>query len=153
MALDSTAKEMNVVYSLKKFLIDNLTTIEGIQILFDKSSDFPNVRDLSLERWISVVYGEMERSYLSAFPVSFFCCTRKDEEGDKLIRLCDTLMGYFSDTTKTDGLKRIPFYEVSTWTLIGSMVVDHVDESGKMEDVDGLSFKILTPRLRWGAKI
>ena len=49
MALDATAREANLRDSIKKFFIDNLETIEGLVVTFDKALSYPDLSDRTVE--------------------------------------------------------------------------------------------------------
>ena len=156
MALDPTAREANVRDSLKKFFVDSLGS--SYEIMFDKGLSEPNIKGSpsQVDRWISINFGSMERGTLSAHSIMVFMCSRKDNEGFKLAQLCDTVMGYLSDTDQTDGMKRIPLYrsyENQAWTLIGALVVQEVIESPQFESEDGTKYKLFTIQLKWASKI
>jgi hypothetical protein len=156
MALDPTAREANVRDSLKKFFVDNLHPT--YELTFDKGLTVPRVQGSpsEIDRWVSINFGGMERSDLSEHWLKIFCCTRKDNEGFKLAQLSDAVMGHLSDTTMTDGMKRIPLYRSYSdraWELIGAMQVQEVTESQQYEASDETKFKFLNVRLRWSSKI
>jgi len=157
MSLDATAREANIRDSIKKFFIDNLYSKEGIELTFDRGLATPKIPNRNLvEKWVSVNFGLMDRETLSTHSIMIYCCTRKDSEGFKLAQLVDTVMGYLSDTTETDGMKRIPFYRSKAqgdWDLLGSLLVQDVIESNQMIADDETKFKILTVKLRWATKI
>ena len=156
MALDPTARESNVKDSIKKFFVDNIAP--HYQLSFDKALTVPKIQGSpsEIDRWVSVNFGPMERSELSEHTLRIFCCTRRDNEGFKLAQLTDGVMGYLSDTTMTDGMKRIPFYrsyENQSWELLGAMVVQEIVESEQIISPDETKYKVLNVRLRWSSKI
>ena len=159
MSLDPTAREANLRDSLKKYFIDNLFTTEGILLSFDKQVADPSINiTKSVNQWISIKMGTMNRNEMGRFDVDLYCATRQDTEGFRLAQLGDTVMGYLTDTTKTDTMRRIPFYRsrsggFSNWTLIGQLLVSEIIESGEEDGPDDSKFKILTPIIRWSAKI
>lgn len=156
MALDPTAREANVRDSVKKYFVDSLQPT--VQVMFDKGLATPNIQGTpsEIDRWVSVNFGRMEREVLSEHELRIYCCTRKDNEGFRLAQLSDLVMGYLSDTTQTDGMRRINLYrsyESQAWVLIGAMLVQEVLESQQFEADDETKYKILTVRLRWSSKI
>jgi hypothetical protein len=63
----------------------------------------------------------------------------------KLAQLSDFFMGHLSDSTQTDGMKRINLYrsyENQTWDLIGALVVQEVLESSQFEGEDGTKYMV-----------
>ena len=156
MALDRTAREANVRDSVKKYFVDNIYTGEGIQVTFDKGLSTPKLQGTPVLEWISVHFMSMDMSELSTLILDVYCCTRQDSEGFRLAQLRDKVMGYLSDTTKSDSMARIDFYRSradGNWTLLGAMVVQDVIESNSMVAQDETKYKILTCRLRWSSKI
>lgn len=155
MALDATARESNVRDSLKKHFVDNIKTTEGIEITFDKGLAVPNIQGTLVDRWVAVQFGAMEMDSLAAHGFNVYCCTRKDPEGFRLTQLRDKVLGYLVDTDQTDSMKRITLYRsrAGTWTQIGAMVVQEITESASFTAEDETKYKILTVRVRWGAKI
>ncbi len=119
MALDPTARESNIIDSLKRFFVDNLYTAEGIEVTFDVSLSVPTLQGTEVDRWYAIGWGSLALETLSSFPVNIFCCTRRDTEGFKLAQLRDTAYGYLIDVDQTDGMKRITFYRsraAGAWT-------------------------------------
>lgn len=157
MALDATARESNVRDSIKKYFVDNLARGEGIQFMFDRTLRSPyTVGQRELTKWVSVIFGNMDLEQLAEIDLDLILCTRQDPEGYQLAHLRDKVMGYLIDTTMTDGMARIPFYQSYTtpWVLLGALVVQSVGpESAQVIDEDETKWKIIPVRLRWGAKV
>jgi hypothetical protein len=155
MVLDATAREANVRDSLKKYFVDSLHP--QYSVMFDKGLATPDLSGSppTIDKWISINFGTMDRSDLSEHVLTIFCCTRKDNEGFKLAQLSDTVMGFLSDTSQTDGMSRITLYQsnVQPWVNIGGIVVQEVVESGQYQADDETKYKILNVRLRWSSKI
>ncbi len=157
MSLEPTARESNVRDSIKKYFVDNLHNIEGVELTFDKTLSTPPVKQgVQVNRWVSVKFGQMTFGYLSEVFLDVACCTRQDSEGYKLAQLRDTVVGYLTDITYSDGMCRIPFYRsraTGAWTLLGAMQVQDVSESAQMELEDETKYKIITVRLRFASKV
>lgn len=158
MALDPTARLANVKDSLKKYFIDNLYGTNSIPVNFDTSLSYPKIQGQprSVTRWVNIQLGAMEMSDLSDLNIRIFCCTRNDPEGFRLAQLRDTVMGYLSDTTKTDGMQRITLYrsyENQSWETIGALLVQEVTEAPEDIAEDETKFIAMSIRLRWGSKI
>jgi hypothetical protein len=150
MYLDSTAQKTNFYYSLKKYVIDNIYIVQGIPVIFDNYLP----PDAVVNRWISVIQRPLSRDVVSEYEFDIYCVTRNDYEGDKLIELLDLIAGYFAgDTTQTDGLRRIPFFDAATQTQNGSMVVTDCSEGEQMEAPDQSKFIILTIIAKMASKI
>lgn len=152
MALDPTAREANLRDSIKKHFVDALEP--NTTVILDKGLATPE--NVSLEKWISINFGQMNWSTLSDGYLQIYVCTRKDNEGFKLAQLRDTVMGHLSDITQTDGMKRIDFYrsyQSQPWQLIGALLVQEVTESPQLDLDDETKYKLLIVRLRWGSKI
>lgn len=154
-AIDSTVRESNIMDSIKKYFYDNLYTIEGIAVSFDRTLTNPKVQGIEVDKWYTISFGEVRLGTLSEVDVTIFCCTKKDSEGYRLAQLRDKLMGYLTDTTKTDGMARVTLYRSSateTWSSVGTMLIQLMSESSHLEDVDGTKFKAIVITLKWGAK-
>lgn len=154
MALDHTAKLANIKYSLKKFFVDNIARTEDKRLTFDKALSIPKIQGQSpTDEWVSVKLDDLIPEVLSIQYLSIYCCTRKDSEGYKLSLLRDTVFNYLSDTTMTDGFKRIPFYRSDTKALIGTFLVTQVLESAELEGPDETKYRVLTCTLKFASKV
>lgn len=156
MGLDASAREANVRDSLKKYWVDNLWKTHKTYITFDITLSTPKLQGHVVDSWVAINIGSMDRETLSSLILEMYCCTRKDPEGFKLAQLSDRVMNYLSDTTKTDGMKRITLYQSKAdeaWTEIGALLVQDVIESGQLMAMDNTKYKILTCTLRWASKI
>jgi len=157
MSLDPTAREANVRDSIKKHFVDNIALAEGIALTFDTSLATPPLsQGGTVDKWVVVNIGEMERSRLSSLLLEVTCATRKDNEGFKLAQLTDTVIENMSDNTQTDGLKRITFYRsraTGVWTQIGSLLVTGMEESPQMDGPDKTKYKIITFIIKWVSNI
>lgn len=156
MALDPTARLSNILDSLKKYFIDSLHTTEGKEVMFDKSLSTPDLTDKSIDRWVVINFGALDMGTLSELYLNIFICSRQDAESFKNSQLRDVVMSYLSDTTQTDGMRRISLYKSSAteaWTLIGAILVQEVTEGPLFEAEDLTKARQLTVRLRWASKI
>jgi hypothetical protein len=157
MSLDPSARESNIRDSIKRHFVDNIAVAEGIELTFDKALSTPNLQGKAVNRWVSVSMGDIAISDMSSVVIEVFCCTRQDSEGFRLAQLRDTVMGYLTDTSVTDGMKRIVFYRskplVADWEIIGGILVQDITESRQIEANDDTKFKILTCVLRLASKI
>jgi len=156
MSLDPTAREANVRDSIKKFFVDNIRTIEGIYVSFDRYLSAPKIQGKDTNRWVSVHIGPLEREFHSTVELDVYCCTRIDSEGFRLAQLCDNVMGYLTDSTMSDGMKRITFYQSrpsGAWTELGAFKVIEINESPQLDATDQTKYKVLTVTLSWGATI
>jgi hypothetical protein len=157
MALDPTAREANFKDSMKKYIVDNMWTIEKVPISFDPAMSKPKLaNNMELTTWLNVRFGDFYRDDLSRANVEIRCCTRQDNEGFRLAQLCDKVMGYFT-TIEGTGIKSIDFYrsyEAPTpWVKIGGIVVQDIIESGVFIAEDESKFKVLYLTLRFASKI
>jgi hypothetical protein len=154
MTLDSTARRANIKDSIKKWAVDNVETADR-PVTFDKYLSTPDISG-SASKWVSFNLGAVDRDFLGDIMLDIFCCTRNDPEGFKLAQLTDNVMEQLSDTTMSDGMKRISFYKSyanQAWELLGAMLVQSVRESAEMEGPDGTKYVILSCRLRTAMKI
>ena len=159
MTLHATARLANIKDSLKRYFLDELYTAKGIDVLFDKTVSDPDLESIDSHKWVSIVIGSTDIKLLSDILIYVHCCTRKDNEGFKLMQLRDTVFEILSvdPDTATDNFKRIPFYQsapiAANWTLLGSLVVQDIIESEDLMAGDGTKYRILTVRLRAPAKV
>lgn len=157
MALDPTARTANVKDSLKKYFVDNIARSEGKKLTFDKAMAVPRIQgDVPANEWVSIGMEDTDLDTLSSQTFTIYCCTRQDTEYRRLAQLTDLVMGYLTDTTETDGMKRIPLYRSypdQAWELLGAMLVWDVMMSSEMEASDETKFRILSVTLRWAAKV
>lgn len=155
MTLHALAKERNVKSSLKKFFLDNLGENA---VTFDTSLSAPDIRSQEenvVTQWYNVDFGNLGRQTLSEYLFNIYCMSREDPEGDNLAVMVDTVMGLLVDSTITDGMGRIPFYDTSVvpWVQITSMIVQDVVDVSLEETEDETKIKMLSVRLRWGTII
>lgn len=149
MELDSTAKKRNFIFSIKKFIVEEIYDSNGILPIFDEFLP----PEESTNEWIFVDFGPLDLQVMSVFSFDIFCVTRRDYEGDRLSELIDIVSGVFYDNTTTDGLKRVPFYDAVTHIQNGSMVITGCEEGkGGMETPDKSKFSILTITARMASK-
>ena len=155
MSLDPTSRESNLRDSIIKFFVDNIYTTEGIEVSFDKGLARPKIQGqpIEVEKWVIINFGAMEMSALSSHQIQVFCCSRRDNEGFKLAQLRDKVMGYLTDSTQTDGFRRINLYQSQTWTKVGGILITDIIESQQFESEDETKYKILSCSLRWASKI
>jgi len=159
MSLDPTAREANIRDSIKKFFIDGLQRTDGVPVTFDRGLSSPVIQGdaESVDKWVAVQFDAMDVDYMGFQIITVYCCTRFDAEGFRLAQLRDRVMGYLTDSTQTDGMKRIPFYRSyeypTAWELLGSLLVRIQGESAQFEAEDDTKYKIITAMLRWSAKV
>ena len=160
MALDATARESNVRDSYRKYFIDNISKTSKIPLVFDTSLSTPAIHGKKNEivKWVTINMGSKTLDKWSEVILDIYCCTRNDSEGFVLSQLVDTVMGYLSDTTQTDCIRRIPFYQshpggFSNWVLIGALNVLEIIDSGDFEGPDRTKTRLLTVTLGWASKI
>ena len=157
MSLDASARMSNAMDSIKKYMVDNLYTIEGIQLSFDKILSTPNIQGTAVDKWIGIKFGPMIMDALSSLTLDLFLCTRKDAEYFRLAQLRDTVYGYMTDNTQTDGMARIPMYRsyaTQPWVQLDTgFIVQEIIESPPYELEDFTKVKQMTCILKWGAKV
>jgi len=151
--MNALSKETNVRSSLKKYFVDALGTV----VTFDISLASPDIRtqgSTAIKQWYNIDFGEFGRQDLAEYLFEIYILSRQDAEGVKLIENTDKIMDMLVDSSMTDGMKRIPLYDVSSipWELIGSMVVQDIWDAPVYNILDDeTKLKILSVRLRWGA--
>ena len=152
MALDATAREANIWDSIKKYFIDNLS----YALTFDKALSAPALRGATVDRWVAFALNDMGIGDMSTIMLDIYVCSRQDNEWHKLSQVRDTVYELLIDTDKTDTMRRIPFYQshaTDAWVLIGSLMIDEITESARMEAEDETKFRIIHVRLRTASKV
>ncbi|MCE5226094.1 MAG: hypothetical protein LLG05_09595 [Porphyromonadaceae bacterium] len=158
MSLNPLALEVNLNGSLKKYFVDSLEK-NGVKVSFDISLAAPDVRSQgsnAVRQWYNIDFGQFGRGALSDYTFMIYCLSRQDAEGKRLSVMCDILIDFLVDSTRTDGLRRIPFYDISKtpWELLTNMIVQEISEDKPfMLPEDETKVKIYTVRLRWGTAI
>lgn len=153
--MNALSKEANVKSSLKKYFVDAL----GTAVTFDTSLASPDLRvqgASAVKQWYNIDFGEFGRQSLNEYLFDVYCLSRQDPEGVELAIMTDSMMDLLVDSSKTDGMKRIPLYDVSQdpWELLASMVVQDVWDARILDAIeDETKIKILSVRLRWGAAV
>jgi hypothetical protein len=146
MAFDDTAKEANLRDSYHKYVIDNTS----VAVTIDKGLNDPDLTNKNTEKWIAINFGPLEISHMSEVRWDVYLCTRRDNEYFKLSNLRDQFMALHFDDSKTDGLRRITLYrsdptkDSSTWSSIGTILIQDVLQSGNLEGPDETKYKVLT---------
>lgn len=143
---------------MKKYLVDNLITTEGLLVTFDPRMFIPETfkaTNPDVKKWVAVKFGALYRDDMSEAILELRCCTRQDNEGFQLSQLCDKVIGYLT-TTDGDGIKRITFYRsyaAQPWEVIGGIVVQDVRDSLEFTADDNTLYKLITVTLRFASKI
>ncbi|RLF28753.1 MAG: hypothetical protein DRN14_03605 [Thermoplasmata archaeon] len=158
MALDPLASEFFFRSSIKKYIIDSLSTIEGKLVIFDSTILYEEVSTYNVDEWFVVNFGMFDRSLMSRNLIEINCCTRQDAEGVKLSKLTDLVVGYLTDTSMTDTMRRIAMYDATeidplNWTEIGKMLVLKFSEGFQNTTPDKTKVKTITPILTWGSVV
>ncbi len=152
MAIHPTLSESCLKNSIKKFFIDNIAIPESISINFDVIYVQPEDVNGDLDQWLSVKFGNIEGGTLSRSHIIVHFFTRKDTEGVDLSLLRDMIVDKITDLNASDGLVRIPFYDL-TWNQIGSILPIVLSDSEKPEVLkDGTKWNWIRINLCWGAK-
>lgn len=144
MALDQTLSEANFRRSVKKFFVDNLYTVDGVYLDFNRIYQTPknNAGD-DLDEWVRFHFNGVSTQHtISTGRVAAYLFTRRDPEGSNLALLRDKLQNYLVDLTMPDGLRRVPLYNDS-WVIIGGMIVTTGNESTEEFAQDGSMYKFV----------
>ena len=152
MALDFTLSETTLRHSVRRFFVDTFYTGLSIETFFDKISRVPKIAGIEISRWISI---HMESLNLETMASGFFqvwCFTRRDIDFTELAILRDLVYEQLIDLSKTDGIKRIIFYDSSWVDTNHKLLVIPGNEFGPEEIEDGTNAQIIPVTLRWGAK-
>lgn len=152
MAIDPTHSEECFRKSIKKFFVDNLYTIKGIYIDFDKTYNVPSVAGVPVNKWIIFHFdGIHYRGNVATGRVGAYMFTRRDSEGTELSKLRDILYDYMIDYNMPDLKTRVPLYDL-TLTQVGGMPVTVGDESEQMLGADDTKYKYMNLYFRFGVK-
>lgn len=113
MALDNTAKLTNVWQSFKKFLYNNLFTIEGIPIYYHAGIELHATGNDTKWLQASLLPNNLEQFQYQE--ILIVCATKNDSDGENLYNLRDTLLKYLTDPESANGfrIRMIPIYEIS----------------------------------------
>lgn len=158
MSLDPTASEFFFRSSIKKYLIDNLSTTEGVLVVFDKTILYEVVSSYGVNEWLVINFGAFNRSFISKNTIEINCCTRKDAEGVNLSKLGDKVIEYLTDISTTDTMRRITLYDATdanptNWTDVGTMLVTQILEGAQRTTADQTKVKTIHTILSWGTII
>jgi hypothetical protein len=157
MALDATARETNFRDSMRRYLFDNLKTVEGYKVFFRQGFTSANIiESKSVDKWIIVTFGSVRLDTMSEAIIEIRPCTRGDTSLFKLAQMVDKIVGYLTPGSG-DGITRIPFYQsapdVDDWVLLGGIVVSDIDVSGDLVAEDNTNFRVITVRVRFASKL
>ena len=101
--------------SMNNFIEQNLSSYT---IVFDENFADPETFE-SGAKWLTPVYGPCDPdSVVKEIEFFVFCFSKGDIEGLELSEMIDSVCGAFSDPTKNDGNKRIPFNVVKDGALL-----------------------------------
>ncbi len=153
MALDPTLQEVLFRRSVKKFLVDELYTEEGIYIGFE--SAFKELKDSGgnqLTSWINFHFDGLSfRGNSAKGRVSAYLFSRQDSDGTILATVRDALVDKLIDLSMSDGLKRVPLYD-SEWVVVGGMIVTTGMESKEEVGVDDTLYKFVNIYFQYTTK-
>jgi hypothetical protein len=158
MALDPTARETNFRDSVRKYLYDNLKTVEGYPLYFRQIFTTLDIRsNPSIDKWIVATFGERNLDLVTDAWMELRPCTRDDESFFKLIQITDKILGYLTPGSG-DGITRIPFYKSAEKTedweyLNSSILVYDVNVSKDLMAEDGTNFRVITIWFKFVSKI
>jgi hypothetical protein len=157
MALDATARETNFRDSMRKYLVDNLYTVEGYPVYFRQSFTTVVVSSSSsIEKWIVATFGNIYLDVMTRGTMELRPCTRNDTSRFKLAQMTDKIVGYLTPSSG-DGITRIPFYQSAEqavdWVEIGGIVVEDIYTSLDMVAEDETNFKVINVALRFASKL
>ena len=153
--MNPLSMETNVKSSLKKYFVD----VFADAVTFDTSLASPDIRSQGpsvVKQWYNVDFGPFGRDALAEYMFDIYCLSRQDMEGVKLSEMVDTMMALLLDPSVGDGIRRIPLYDVTQtpWELVTNMMVQDIWDSPNVDITeDETKLKVLSVRLRWGAKI
>lgn len=163
MALDQTSLLKNILGSIRKFLYDNLTVIEGIDITFDRAFEFHSGTTVgginkNVKKWIDFTLLNNDLGQLQRQDLKLTCAARGNTADSDLINLRDLLMKYLTDPDSTDGFKtrRIVFYKTDDAdNLVPSsyIMLMNLQQSASFRLPDNTKYMIITAEMVYDSKI
>lgn len=153
MPLDPSHSDTNFRRSVKKYLVDNLYTTDGVYIDFSRIYQTPTdgIGD-DINEWIRFqINGLTFRGTTATGRVAAYLFTREDVDGKNIAVLRDLLVNYAIDISMTDGLARVPLYD-ETWTQIGSMILTVGTESDEERADDDTLYKFVNLYFTYAVK-
>jgi len=155
MTLPEISKEINFKISLRKFFYDFATALSpSLPLLFDQGMQIPVDSGSASPKWLTVEFGSFLIGSVNMATVDVYCCAQKDTDADEVTKLRDIVVANFTDSTKIDGIRRIPFYinlNTVDEEIIGYIMAEVAFQSSYLRATDGTKYKIITLNLRWGA--
>ena len=154
MALDATALLLNVKKSIRKYFLDNLYTIEGYEVTFDKGFAPPKVQGVEKNDWYSINFIGNNNESKAEQDIDIVIASRVDPEGDIVINMRDVLFNYLVGAE--GGQRSITLYNCANpanLTSIGGMLIIPESASGIIEAEDSTKYILLPIRLLYGVKI
>ena len=144
MSLDPTHSEALYRRSVKKFLVDNLYTVDKIYVDFSKMYMKPTDGvGADIDKWIRFHFnGLSTRGTTATGRVAAYIFSRGDTDGVKLAEVRDKIVEYAVDLTMPDGMRRVPLYDL-TWTQIGGMILTTGNESKEEHADDDTLYKFV----------
>lgn len=155
MAIEPTSSMVNFKYSMRKYLVDNLVTAEGLELTFDRTlADpyTPKTSNPSLTNWLLVKFNNVRLNTMSTAVLEINCCTRQDNQGIILAGLRDTTVSYLT-VDSGPGYTLVPFYRQDTKANIGGIILQNLIESDELLGADDTKYIILTMSCRFASKV
>ena len=158
MALDPTSSESNFIYSVRRYIMENLGAPGTIELtfLFDQGLTPPDGDSSEESSWVAVNYGVFDSVVpVHTRSVNLFACARKDMSNMEVASLTDNLVDIFTDGNNVDGEGRVPLYDASdvdSPVEIAVMKSNLALVSGHLEAEDGTRYQQLTVQFRWAAR-
>lgn len=162
MGLDQTSLLKNIKGSIRKFLYENLTVIEGIDITFDRSFEFHSDTsggiNKNAKRWIDFTLLNNDLEQTQKQDLKLTCAARGKTADDDLIDLRDLLIKYLTDPDSTNGFKtrRIILYNVAdenNLIEVGNIMLLNLQQSASFRLSDNTKYMIVTVEMLYDSKI
>jgi len=154
MALDATAKIVNVKKSVRKYFLDNLYTIDGYEVTFDKGFTPPKVQGVEKNQWYSLNFLESNNESKASQDIEIIIASRNDPEGDTVMAMRDTLFKYI--VGDEGGQRSITLYNcdnpASLVSLGGMLIIPRIN-TGVLEAEDNTKYILFPITILYGVKI
>lgn len=152
MPLDASARQANIMDSVRKFFIDNVKRNSGIPLGFDTTIADPDIlRNTTRDRWVIVNFGTFVPGTVCLQLLSIVCAAKHDQQNFKVAQVRDTIVSYLNPNGMLGTIDLYQSSQSEAWTKIGGVLVKIVSESGFLLASNDIKYKTIDVDLKWGA--
>ena len=153
---DPTAKEVNFIRSMKRFIRTELEGL-GIFVAFDMLYSAPKDYSSGDEetRWVCVSFDERDKDTVISQFIAFDLFTINDSEKDNMYELSDIIEELFTDEDHNLGIQVVPLFNTvpDTWEQIGGVLPFHRKTTRIWPSDNKTMVRTITFECKWGAKV